>query len=197
MDKLIRITRNITFDDLKSKRKSPIDVYEEQMHSWLFRPLKQLADDKNETFENGYAMFGLELLFFEPHGKYLSGDTITSNGKCFRFGFDPFLEFLKQNALIDCVTLGKLKSINFYRTSRCGIFHDMTIKSGLLIDSIHMGGVKVFYDSPINNGILVSPWNFLDAQEKYFEHYIKELRANITSEKYKNFEATFRTLFQY
>ena len=64
MDSLIRITKNITFDDLKKGRKSPVDVYEEQMKSWLFRPLEQLATDKQNTFENGYAMFGLELLFF-------------------------------------------------------------------------------------------------------------------------------------
>lgn len=197
MDKLIRISKNITFDDLKTGRKSPIDVYEEQMNSWLIRPLRQLSEDKKVTFENGYAMLGLELLFFEPHGKYLSGNTITANGKCFRYGFDPFLTFLTQNSLIDNTTLGKIKSTNFYGISRCGIFHDMTIKSGLLIDSIHMGGTKVFYDSPINNGILVSPWNFLDALKKYFDKYIEELRADIKADKYKKFETTFKTLFQY
>lgn len=197
MDNLIRITKNITFEDLKSGRKSPIDVYEEQVNSWLFRPLEKLAIDKQNSFENGYSMFGLELLFFEPHGKYLSGNTITANGKCFRFGFDPFLKFLEQNSLVDKSTLGKIKAINFYGISRCGIFHDMTIKSGLLIDSIHMEETRVFYNSPINNGILVSPWNFLDAQKKYFDSYIKELRADITSDKYKKFEVTFKTLFQY
>lgn len=197
MDNLIRITKNITFGDLKSGRKSPIDVYEEQMNSWLFRSLEQLALDKKQSFENGYSMFGLELLFFEPHGKYLSGNSITANGKCFRFGFDPFLKFLEQSSRIDITTLGKIKSTNFYGISRCGIFHDMTIKSGLLIDSIHMEKKKVFYNSPINNGILVSPWNFLEAQKEYFDNYIKELRTDQTSDKYKKFEITFKTLFQY
>lgn len=197
MDNLIKITKNITFGDLKAGRKSPIDVYEEQIDSWLFRPLEQLANDKKISFENGYAMFGLELLFFEPHGKYLSGDTIKKNGDCFRFGFDPFLEFLEENSLIDTTTLGKIKTTNFYGISRCGIFHDMTIKSGLLIDSIHLKEKIVFYDSPINNGILVSPWNFLDAQKIYFDNYIKELKSGTTTVKYKNFETTFNTLFQY
>jgi hypothetical protein len=197
MDNLIRITKNITFSDLKAGRKSPIDVYEEQINSWLFRPLEQLANDKTISFENGYAMLGLELLFFEPHGKYLSGDTIKKNGECFRFGFEPFLKFLEQNSLIDATTLGKIKTTNFYGISRCGIFHDMTIKSGLLIDSIHMQEKKVFYNSPVNNGILVSPWNFLDAQKKYFDKYIKELRTDMTTDNYKKFEVTFKTLFQY
>jgi hypothetical protein len=73
----------------------------------------------------------------------------------------------------------------------------MTIKSGLLIDSIHMEKSKVFYNSPINNGILVSPWNFLVAQKNYFSDYIKELKADKTTDKYKNFETTFNTLFKY
>lgn len=196
-ENLVRITKNITFSDLKSGRKSPIDVYEEQMNSWLFRPLEQLSLDKKQSFENGYAMFGLELLFFEPHGKYLSGNTITASRKCFCSGFDPFLKFLKENSLIDSTTLGKIRATNFYKISRCGIFHDMTIKSGLLIDSIHMEKSMVFYNSPVNNGVLVSPWNFLNAQKKYFENYITELRKDTTSNEYNKFETTFRSLFQY
>lgn len=196
-DNLIRITKNITFSDLKSGRKSPIDVYEEQMNTWLFRPLGQLSLDKKQSFENGYSMFGLELLFFEPHGKYLSGNTITASGQCFRLGFEPFLKFLKENSLIDSTTLGKIRSTNFYGISRCGIFHDMTIKSGLLIDSIHMEKSMVFYNSPVNNGVLVSPWNFLNAQKQYFENYITELRKDTTSSEYNKFETTFRSLFQY
>lgn len=197
MDNLIRITKNITFGDLRSGRKSPIDVYEEQMNSTLFRPLEQLAADKENSFENGYAMLGLELIFFEPHGKYLSGDTIEASGKCFRFGLDPFLSFLLKQKFISKEVLGKLKATDFYRISRCGIFHDMTIKSGLLIDSTHMEKRLVFYDSPIKNGLLVSPWNFLAALKEYFDTYIKDLRSDKTTEKYKNFEITFKILFQY
>jgi hypothetical protein len=36
MDNLVRITKDITFGDLKSGRKLPIDVYEQQINSWLF-----------------------------------------------------------------------------------------------------------------------------------------------------------------
>ena len=197
MDTLIRITKNITFGDLKSGRKLPIDVYEEQMNSWLFRPIEQLADDKQNSFENGYAMLGLELLFFEPHGKYLSGGTIDKSGDCFRFGLDPFLTYLEQQNLIDTLVLQKLKATNFYKISRCGIFHELTIKSGLLIDSIHMQKRKVFYDSPVNNGLLVCPWNFLAAEKNYFNQYITALRTDNTTEKYRNFVTTFNILFQY
>ncbi len=154
-DSLIRITKNISFSDLRTGKKSPIDVYEEQMSSWLFKPIEQLASARSESFENGYAMFGLELLFFEPHGKYLSGNTIPGSGECFRYGLDPFLEFILNQQLIDPLVLAKLRTTNFYKVSRCGIFHEMTIKSGLLIDSIHMQRHKVFYNSPIKDGLLV------------------------------------------
>jgi hypothetical protein len=63
MDDLIRITKKITFGDLRQGRKTSIDVYEEQIKSWLIKPLKDLAKDKKNNFENGYAMFALELLF--------------------------------------------------------------------------------------------------------------------------------------
>lgn len=197
MDHLVRITKNITFYDLKTGRKSPVDVYEEQLKSWLFTPLEKLAEDKVNSFENGYAMLGLELLFFEPHGKYLSGDTINKSGDCFRYGLNPFLSYLEQNNYIEVHVLQKLQTTNFYRISRCGIFHDMTIKSGLLIDSIHMENRKVFYNSPINNGILVSPWNFLNALKEYFNNYVSELKSDKNTTQYANFIKTFNNLFQY
>jgi hypothetical protein len=197
MDDLIRITKKITFGDLRQGRKTSIDVYEEQIKSWLIKPLKDLAKDKKNNFENGYAMFALELLFFEPHGKYLEGNSISASGANFKVGFNSFLNFLYANDFIDKNSLSKIRSLNFYNISRCGIYHTMTIKSGLLIDSIHMNEIKVFYYSPINNGILVSPWNFLIALEKYFENYIENLKINSSSEELRKFNITFNSLFQY
>jgi hypothetical protein len=104
---------------------------------------------------------------------------------------------LYANDFIDKNSLSKIRSLNFYNISRCGIYHTMTIKSGLLIDSIHMNEIKVFYYSPINNGILVSPWNFLIALEKYFENYIENLKINSSSEELRKFNITFNSLFQY
>jgi len=104
---------------------------------------------------------------------------------------------LEQYGFIDGQVLQKLKTTNFYKISRCGIFHDMTIKSGLLIDSIHIGGQKVFYNSPVDNGLLVSPWNFLIAEKKYFDEYILELKKDNTTKKYLKFEKTFKNLFKY
>ena len=197
MDNLIRITKNITFGDLRQGRKTSIDVYEEQIKSWLIKPLKDLAKDKKNSFENGYAMFALELLFFEPHGKYLQGNSVSASSANFRFGFNSFLIFLSTNDFIDRSVLNKIRSLNFYSISRCGIYHAMTIQSGLLIDSIHMQEKKVFYNSPIKNGILVSPWNFLVALEKYFENYIENLINNSSSEELRKFNLTFNSLFKY
>lgn len=200
MDNLIRITKNITFEDLKSGRKSPIDVYEEQIQRWLFQPLELLAIDKEKNFENGYAMFALELLFFEPHGKYLRGKIKNGGSKqYFQIGSDSFIDFLQKKSLIDTsLLLGREKLIKtFYNVSRCGIYHSMKIEPGLLIDSIHSDKSKVLYNSPLRDIILVSPWNLFNAEKEYFNNYIKELRANNGSDKYKNFYSTFITLFQY
>jgi len=142
-------------------------------------------------------MFALELLFFEPHGKYLSGNSITGSNKTFTLGFETFLKYLQQNNLVDASTLAKIQASQFYRISRCGIFHDMIIKSGLLIDSTHSESSKVFYYKSSVNRILVSPWNFHDALKQYFKDYIQILKANNQTKEYKNFEKTFKTLFKY
>ena len=197
MDSLIRITKNINFADLRSGRKLPVDVFEEQMQSWIIRPLEQLSADRINSFENGYAMLGLELLFFEPHGKYISGNTINGSRKTFDYGFERFRKFLMTNNLISQEMNDKIENTNFYKISRCGIFHDMTIKSGLLIDSINMDSTKVFYHSPINDGILVNPWNFLNALKDYLENYVSILRNDNESQEKQNFELVFNSLFQY
>jgi hypothetical protein len=197
MDNLIRITRDITFNELKTGRKKPIDVYEEQMEEWLFKPLEQLSKNKENHFEFGYAMLALELLFFEPHGKYLSGNSINGNRETFNFGFKPYMEYLSEKKLIDDQVKEKIYKENFYNISRCGIYHSMTIGSGLLIDSIFLEDSKVFYPSPIKNGVLVNPWNFLDALKDYTRDYVKDIRSNEDSDKCKNFMKTFTGLFIY
>lgn len=196
--KLIRITKDITFEDLKSGKISSIDVYKQQISSWLFNSLEQLSLDKKSNFENGYSMLALELLFFEPHGKYLSGNTIIGSRKCFDLGFNNFLNYLENHFLIDQDVLNNIQAKNLYGISRCGIFHDMTIKSGLLIDSIHIKKEKVFYSNPVNTtDVLVSPWNFYIALKKYFNVYIEELKNDKSSVQYINFEKTFKSLFKY
>lgn len=200
MDSLIYITRNITFEDLKSGKKRPLDVYEEQIKAWLIKPIEILAKGKTNNIENGYAMFALELLFFEPHGKYLSGNKINGSKKCFDTGFNLFLDFLRKEDLVDDGTLTNIQKINFYKVSRCGIFHDMTIKSGLLIDSLNLEKSKVFYKIPDHYNIdrvLVNPWNFLHAFERYFFSYIERVRSDSSSELAKNFYLTFNQIFKY
>lgn len=197
VNKLVYITRNITFNDLRLGKKSTVDVYEEFMNSCLFNPLEQLSQSKQKSFEYGYAMLGLELLFFEPHGKYLLGNTKRGSKFSFDFGLKEFLKYLRNKNLIDNNILVRFNETNFYSISRCGIFHNMAIDSGLLIDSIHMENSKVFYKSPIKNGILVSPWNFLTAQKDYFNNYIKSLKNDDKSDIYKNFETTFKQFFKY
>ena len=56
MDSLVRITKNINFGDLRTGSKQPIDVYEEQMNSWVFRALNQLAAQSTEYSQNRCAL---------------------------------------------------------------------------------------------------------------------------------------------
>jgi hypothetical protein len=62
MDNLVRITKDITFGDLKSGRKLPIDVYEQQINSWLFN-FEAIGQDKESLFEMGMLCLDLSYYF--------------------------------------------------------------------------------------------------------------------------------------
>lgn len=198
---LILITENISFKHLKDKSISPVNVYQEQMQKWLFLPVKYLADMHDHQteirFSHGYSVFALELLFFEPHGKYLTGNTKMTASKTFKTGFDPFLDFLLKNKYVETATFNKIKGMNFYDITRCGIYHSLTIKSKILIDSRKNITDKVFANSTADNGLFVYPWNFIIALEKYFEDYLIQVESNIQCDLNKNFHKTFNDIFNY
>jgi|ERR1035437_1753991 hypothetical protein len=196
---LILITENFSFKNLSEKTVSPINLYKEQMKKWLFLPIKYLADmhknHKEIRFSHGYSVFALELLFFEPHGQYLEGKLSGESRTTFYKGFNRFIGFLLKNKYLDLETKNKIDSMKFYNITRCGIFHSLTIKSKVLLDSRKNISDKVFANSIIDNGLLVYPWNFVIALEKYFNEYIKELEKPETNVLKENFQKTFDLLF--
>jgi len=197
MDQFVRITKNITFADLRSGKKQDVDAFEEQIKSWLLNPISLLASNSDTCFENGYAMFALELLFFEPHGKYLTGGKLGGSRQNFDKGFKDFLEYAVNNKFLNPDIAKLLESINIYSISRCGIYHTMSIKSGLLIDSINLDDKLIFYKNPVFDGLLVNPWNFSVALENYIYNYIKILRTKSDAQQYQNFSKSFKEFFNY
>jgi len=68
---MIRITANITLDDLRSGKISTVEAYETQVRDWIIGPAKTLASLYPTETDHGMALLAIELMFFEPHGKLL------------------------------------------------------------------------------------------------------------------------------
>lgn len=196
---LILITETISFKTIIDGKVSPIEVYKEQMDKWLFLPVKYLAEmhttHKEIEFSHGYSVFALELLFFEPHAQYLNGNNKMGAKKTFDIGFNRFVDFLLRNNYMDADTKKRMDLMNFYNITRCGIYHSLTIKSKVLIDSRKGITNKVFANSSVDNGLFVYPWNFIIALESYFAEYIKDLEKPEPNLLKSNFQKTFNNMF--
>lgn len=195
---LILITEEINFGQLQRGEVTPVEVYKQQMNKWLFVPIKHLANlheyDKDIRFSHGYAVFALQLMFFEPHGKYLKGTAEGTASSNFKEGFNRFQEFLLEKEYINNTTNTRLASLDFYRATRCGIYHSFTMDSKILIDSRKDVSKNVF-ELTSEEKVLVYPWNFTNALEEYFDHYLNLLKNSNNAELKQNFQKTFTKLF--
>jgi len=199
MKRLVYITGDITFADLEAERVSKIDVLEAQVKNWLFMPAEHLAaitPTIGKKYEHGMSLFALELMFFEPHGQYLTGkDSQRQSGKLFLHAFDKFRTWLASRNRVDA-EFGEEQAKNVHDWARNGLFHSGQIKDGLLVDIRRMSKGP-FSKNPKWEGWLVNPWQLLRDIEDYFEDYIYTLRNPSTSEDQQlveNFQQTFRRL---
>jgi hypothetical protein len=67
MSGIIRITKNLSFNDLLSGSIAPVDAYRTQVHDWILSPARRLTEAYPEDTDHGMALLALELMFFEPH----------------------------------------------------------------------------------------------------------------------------------
>ncbi|HEY4211612.1 MAG TPA: hypothetical protein VGM84_09045 [Steroidobacteraceae bacterium] len=196
---LVYITGRITFGNLDSGRVDPVDVLQEQVRNWLLGPAGRLASMKpsiSGQYEHGMSLFALELMFFEPHGQYLSGeDSKRRAGEMFQVGFERFRNWLEANKRVR-KEFGPDEGRKVRDWARNGLFHNGQIKDGLLVDIRHVEKYP-FYRNPAWNGWLVDPWVLLKDLEQYFESYIDILRSATHPEHgtlKRAFEKTFRRL---
>jgi hypothetical protein len=200
MKRIVYITGNITFADLDEGRVSDIDVLSAQAKNWLFRPAEHLADmipTIGERYEHGMSLFALELMFFEPHGQYLSGsDSQGKSGEIFLLAFERFRAWLVSRNRVEA-DFDEEQAKKVRDWARNGLFHSGQIKDGLLVD-IRQMSMGPFYKNPVWEGWLVDPWQLLQDMNGYFDDYIDTLRKPSTPEDQQliaNFKKTFQRLF--
>jgi hypothetical protein len=192
---LVRITRHLSFDDLRQGKVEPIDAYQLQVRDWILKPAKHLADLRSEDTDHGMALLALELMFFEPHGQYLTGrDSERRSRATFCEAFATFIDFSINQGLAS-PDIRELELSGFYRWARCGLFHSTRLANELLVDAVNFSNFCLSKNNMLG-GWLVNPWLMLGALEKYVESYVELVRSEPYGELAKNFNNTFDRLLR-
>ncbi len=190
---LVRITKDLSFQDLQDGQVNYFDAYQKQVSAWIVSPARLLANSKPRNTDNGMALLAIELLFFEAHGQYLTGESSQNKSKrTFCHAFDRFLNFLVQEQMANKNIL-ELDSTLVYKWARCGLFHSAKLSNELLVDAVGFCNQPII-KNPIHGGWLINPWHLIEPLNSYISNYVKELKKDSNSDISKNFNSTFQRL---
>lgn len=196
----IRIIRQITYGDVKSGRVTPEQVMGAQVREWIFRPARTLADLRSlnpRDTDHGIALLSLLLLFFEPHGQYVTGqDSSGHSREVFGEGFLRFRQWLEKRPAAP-QNLDQLHPDTVYKFARCGLLHSAQVKGEFLVDAVDFCSFPIERNRWFGTGWLINPWLLLPEMEKYFDEYAAAL-SKPSHKKDKvlcaNFAATYSRL---
>jgi hypothetical protein len=198
MSGIIRITKNLSFNDLLSGSIAPVDAYRTQVHDWILSPARRLTEAYPEDTDHGMALLALELMFFEPHGHFLEGNYEQRQSKqYFCMAFERFRQFLKAKSMsAEDNDTDDLATESIYKWARCGLFHSTLLAKELLVDAVQFGQASFAKNPIISGGWLIDPWRMLDELEDYVDSYVSEVKADRDSAIAMHFEATFKKLLR-
>jgi hypothetical protein len=196
----IRVTRNITYGQILPGDVTHPQVLNAQATEWLIRPAKHLAtlrDTNRADTDHGIALLSLIMLFFEPHGQYLSGqDSVSKSNEKFSTAFKRFLQWLHHRNRLD-QPASSIKPSEFYKLAKCGLLHSAQLKGEFLVDAINSCDKAIMPNTQLGSGWLVNPWILLVDLEACFADYLQGI-SNESSPDYPSlyppFEATFQRL---
>lgn len=188
---LLYIAKNITFKNIDEKSVDAHIVHQRQVSEWLLIPANSLLETLESTPINEMALFGLQLMFFEMHGKFLQGKPAEGeNGKKFKCAwrrFRAFCENIDPQAMSHDTTVDNV----IWTHGRNGLFHALNISVALSIDYGGFLDKRLYGENPYLNQKLISPKNIQPLLCSYFDSYINELHDNIGSVMSKNFTTCY------
>lgn len=190
--RIVRITRNLSFDQVQIGAVTPIEAYKIQVSDWIIGPARVLASQKPRNTDHGMAILALELMFFEPHGEFLDG-SLTGSKKRFCAAFDRFRSHLNGLHRLNS-DVAMLDSEKVYKWARCGLFHSSLLATDLLVDAVGFSG-RPLAKNPILPGWLVDPWLLLQCLEDYLKAYVEEVQQDKAGALATQFNNTFTRLF--
>lgn len=189
----VRISKDLSFEDLLNERVTSYDAYEKQVKAWIIEPARVLAEAKPRNTDTGMALLAVELLFFEAHGQYLTGESSQNKSrKTFCIAFDKFRDFLISEKMAD-ESISDIDSVSVYRWARCGLFHSARLSKELLVDAVNYCS-QPMAKNPLHGGWLINPWKLLEPLRFYVIKYVKLLKEKPDSIEAKKFQTTFNRL---
>lgn len=191
---LVRITKDLSLEEVHLGTVDPIDAYTRLVDAWIFEPAKQLTSSYPTETDHGMALLAILLLFFEPHGQFLTGQSSEGRSRTtFCIAFDAFRKYLSEHSQVSPGT-DSLSSESFYKWARCGLFHYGRMHTELLVDAIGMSS-SCLSKNPILGGWLVNPWQLLVQLRNYNESYASRLRGIAPNDELRSkFQSTYQTL---
>jgi hypothetical protein len=163
---------NITFQDWSSKKKSDIDIVEDQLEGWLFEQAASLSLGQHA----GPAILTLVTPYFEAIACYLSGKS--SRGK--------ETQFLRQGLVAVFPSIPVIAIDRYINEVRHGVTHEAVFRKV----AIHRGGKDLLpFGLEANDLLYIDPWWLLSQAKSHFANYIATLRSGSDDMQLANFKA--------
>ena len=151
---------HITLDDWQSGLKTDIDVFEDQLRTWLFAQARIVSAHEHA----GVAILALVTPYFEAIAAYLRGETSR--------GAETAFLLAGLEAVFPAIAPATRKE--YANQVRHGVVHEAMFRRVLLHRSLNGWPPLGLVD-----GLLaVDPWWVLARAEQHFDGYVSRLRAN-------------------
>ncbi len=163
---------HITLEEWKSGGKSDIDLFEDQLRSWLFDQAAVLAPGQH----SGPAILALVTPYFEAIACYRAGKSSRNAAS----------KFLRQGLAAVFPQVPRAVIQKFVNEVRHGFAHEAVFRKVV----IHRGVTDLPPLGLLPDGLLsVDPWWLLAETESHFTNYVAMLRAGSDSKLLENFNA--------
>lgn len=151
---------NITLEQWQSRARTDVDVFEDQLRTWLFEQARAISSNG----QSGPAILALVSPYFEVMASYLRGQSSRGSETAFlRTGLEAVFPGVDESARKAYVT-----------EVRHGFAHEAVFRKVMLHRA--SPGLPAF---GMTNGVLaLDPWWILDQAETYFSTYVRRLRNN-------------------
>lgn len=151
---------HITFEEWQKGQFSDIDIFEDQLRTWLFEQARAISPNQH----SGPAILALITPYFEVVSSYLQGQA--SKG--------AETAFLRNGLKEVFVSVDSIACEKYVTEVRHGFAHEAMFRRVILHRALP--GLPSF--GMINDELALDPWWVLDQAEAHFNYYVARLRSN-------------------